>query len=268
LDDYLAGGGNLFIALNRVEGDLNTLYGTSISTGLEAWLEEKGLKVENNFVVDAQCQSVGVRQQQGMFTFTTPVRFPYLPVISSFADHPSMAGLESVILPFASSITFTGDTSVHYIPLAYTSDQSGTRSTPVYLDFRHNWTEEDFPLSSLPVAAIISGRLAGNALSSILVISDGDFAVNGEGNQAQQIQEDNVSLLVNSIDWLSDDTGLIELRTKGVTSRPLDQIEEGKKSLLKYVNFLLPILLIVIYGIFRMQQNRNLRVKRMEEGYV
>ena len=101
-----------------------------------------------------------------------------------------------------------------------------------------------------------------------MLISDGDFAVGGEGNQSQQVQQDNVNLMVNAIDYLSDDTGLIELRTKGVTSRPLDQIEDSKKSLLKYVNFLLPILLIVIFGILRMQRNRNLRTKRMEEGYV
>ena len=100
------------------------------------------------------------------------------------------------------------------------------------------------------------------------MISDGDFAVNGEGNQTQQVQQDNVNLMVNSIDFLSDDTGLIELRTKGVTSRPLDQIEDSRKSLLKYVNFLLPIVLIVVFGILRMQRNRNLRIKRMEEGYV
>jgi gliding-associated putative ABC transporter substrate-binding component GldG len=268
LDHYLAQGGNLFIAMNRVEGDLNTLYGTSINTGLEEWLAQKGLRVEDNFVVDAQCQTIGVRQQQGMFSFTTPVMFPYIPVISDFAEHPVTTGLESVILPFASSITFSGDTSSSFIPLAFTSDKSGTRSTPLYLDFRQNWGEADFPLAALPVAAVLSGRLSGNAVSRILLISDGDFAVNGEGSQPQQIQEDNVNLMVNSIDYLSDDTGLIELRTKGITSRPLDQIEEGKKTLLKYVNFLLPIILIVVYGVLRVQRNRNLRVKRMEEGYV
>lgn len=84
----------------------------------------------------------------------------------------------------------------------------------------------------------------------------------------RQQTPDNISLFVNAIDYLSDDTGLIELRTKGVSNRPLDQLEDGKKAFLKYLNFLLPILLVVIYGLFRMQYNRNLRNKRMEEGYV
>ena len=67
----------------------------------------------------------------------------------------------------------------------------------------------------------------------MVVFSDGDFAVNGEGQGAQQLQPDNVNLMSNAIDWLSDDTGLISLRTKGVTSRPLDaQLEDGTKTLI------------------------------------
>ncbi len=266
LDAFLVRGGNLYIALNRVSADFSTLYGTAVNTGLETWLLEKGLSVEEDFIVDAQCQSVGVRQQQGMYSITTPVRFPYLPIINKFADHPITAGIESVVFPFLSSIHYTGDSSATFTPLAFTSEKSGTRSAPLYLDFQRNWTQNDFPMSAIAIAGLLEGRIAGNAISRIVLITDGDFAVNGEGNQAQQVQQDNVNLMVNSIDYLSDDTGLIELRTKGVTSRPLDQI--SKKGLLKYVNFLLPIVLIVIYGVIRLQRSRNLRVKRMEEGYV
>ena len=268
LDAFLARGGNLYIAMNRVKGDFSTLYGTPVTTGLESWLAGKGLSVEENFIIDAQCQTVGVRQQQGMYSITTPVRFPYLPVVNKFAEHPVTAGIESIMFPFVSSINFHGDTSVSFIPLAFTSEKSGTRSAPLYLDFQQSWTQNDFPMSAITVAALLEGKIAGNARSRIMLISDGDFAVGGEGNQSQQVQQDNVNLMVNAIDYLSDDTGLIELRTKGVTSRPLDQIEDSKKSLLKYVNFLLPILVIVSFGILRMQRNRNLRTKRMEEGYV
>ena len=109
------------------------------------------------------------------------------------------------------------------------------------------------------VAALLSGKISGDRDSRIILISDGDFAVNGEERQAMQQQPDNISLLVNSIDWLSDQTGLIELRTKGVTSRPIDQMEDGTKTLLKWINFLIPILLIIIFGFIRFQRNRNLR---------
>ncbi|MCB0805301.1 MAG: GldG family protein [Bacteroidales bacterium] len=268
LDQYLAGGGNLFIAMDRVDGNLQTVQGSSITTGLEKWLSNKGLVVENNFVVDANCGSVGVQQRQGFFNFTTNVRFPYLPIIVNFADHPATKGLEQVLMPFASSITFTGDTSLSFTPIATTSDKSGTQSTPVYFDVNKKWDDKDFPLSNITVGAVLRGNIVGNTPSGMVVFSDGQFPVNGEGQRAQQLSQDNVSLMVNSIDYLSDDTGLIDLRTKGVTSRPLDQVEDSRKTLLKWLNFLLPILLILIYGVVRMQQRRNLKVKRMQKGYI
>jgi gliding-associated putative ABC transporter substrate-binding component GldG len=268
LDNYLANGGNLFIACNRVQGDFRTAMGNSVETGLENWLNDKGLIVENNFIIDANCASVSVTQQHQNFQFTSQIQFPYIPIITTFGDHPITEGLEAVILQFASSITYTGDTTSTFTPLAKSSDHSGTEVSPTYFNINREWTQSDFPLSNLTVAGLLHGKIKGDKESKIILVSDGDFPVNGEGGQMQQIQPDNVSLMVNSIDWLSDDTGLIELRTKGVTARPIDQLEDSTKTILKYLNFLLPIILIVIYGIIRMQRNRNLRVKRMEDNYV
>ena len=78
--------------------------------------------------------------------------------------------------------------------------------------------------------------------------------------------------MVNSIDWLSDDTGLIELRTKGVASRPIDSEylgdeNAGKRDMIKYLNFGLPILLVLIYAFFRNTRQRSIRMKRMQERY-
>ena len=266
LDDYLAQGGNLFVAIDRVDGDLTTVQGKTIETGLENWLSKKGIVVENNFVVDVNSGSVQVQQQN--FPFPMQIRFHYLPIITNFADHPVTKGLEQVLFPFASSITYTGDTSNYFVPIAFSSEKSGTQSPPLYFDINKKWKESDFPLSSLTVGAALRGQFGGDQDAGIVVFSDGQFPVNGEGQRAQQLSQDNVSLMVNSIDWLSDDTGLIDLRTKGVTSRPLDQIEDAQKTLIKWSNFLLPIIIILIIGIIRMQRRRNLRVKRMEVGYV
>lgn len=266
LDAYLTNGGSLFIAMDRVTGDFTTVQGTSVETGLERWLAEKGLIVENNFVIDANCGSVSVRQ--GNFPFPVQVAFPYLPKIQTFADHPITKGLEQVMLQFSSSVTYIGDTINQFTPIAFSSDKSGTKTAPMYFEVNKRWGDPDFPLPGQTVGAVLRGQLAGDNISSIVVISDGQFPVNGEGQRGQKLPDDNISLMVNSIDWLSDDTGLIELRTKGVSSRPLDQVDDGKKSLLKWVNFLLPVILILIYGVIRMQRRRNLRVKRMEQGYI
>ncbi|HMI65273.1 MAG TPA: hypothetical protein VK517_04520, partial [Cyclobacteriaceae bacterium] len=108
---------------------------------------------------------------------------------------------------------------------------------------------------------------SGDTPSKLVVIGDGDFAVSGSQQRQQRRPADNINLLSNSIDWLSDDTGLISLRTKGATSRPLDQLQDSTKAILKYSNFLLPIFLAIGYGLVRMQQNRMKRLKRMSENY-
>ena len=270
LDNFLARGGRLLLALNTVEGDLQKGMGKEIHTGFADWLKDKGIEVEKNFVVDASCSNVMVQQKQGMFVMNTPVKFPYLPIITNFVKHPITEGLESVILPFASSIKILPrDSSVVIQPVAFTSERAGLETPPLYFQVMKNWTQADFNLSSLPVAVTVEGKIAGNVKTKMVVFSDGDFAVNGEGQKPQQLGEDNVSLMSNAIDWLSDDTGLIELRTKGVTSRPLDaSLEDSTKTLLKYLNFLLPILLVILYGFFRFQQRRKLRNKIMNTSYV
>jgi len=265
LNDFLNRGGRLLLAINTVNGDLSTGMGNKVYTGFESWLKEKGIEVEENFVIDASCSNVMVRQQQGPFMMNTPIQFPYLPIITNFTEHPITDGLESVILLFASPMRITNtDTSEVIIPLAVTSEKSGVQNAPIQFDVMKQWTLNDFPLSSLPVAMLAEGKIPGTSGYKMVVFSDGDFAVNGEGQSAQKLSEDNVSLMSNAIDWLSDDTGLIELRTKGVSSRPLDpSLEDGTKTLLKYLNFLLPILLIIIYGVFRFQVRRKRRNELM-----
>ena len=267
LDRFLQRGGRLFVAFNRVEGDLQRAYGYAQNLGLEQWLARKGLLAEDQFIVDASCASVNVQQQQGMIRFTSTISFPYLPVVGNFSDHPITQGLEAVVLQFASPLTYAGDTTLQFTPLMFTSDRTGSLKAPQYFDVQKQWTEGDFPAAGMVVGGVLEGPIAGPALSKMVVVTDGDFVVNGPRGQAQQLQPDNVSLMVNSIDWLSDDTGLIELRTRSITSRPIKEMEDGTKTLLKYLNFLLPIILVILYGLFRYQMSRNRRVKRLEENY-
>lgn len=267
INAYYEKGGKVLMALNRVDGNLQTAQGTEQTTGLETWLQSKGIEMEGSFMIDASCGSVTVQQRQGPFMMNTPVNFPFLPLISNFADHPITKGLEQIILPFASPIRFVGDSANTFTPLAFSSGQAGTIKPPTFFDVQRKWTAADLPSSNLIVGGVLENNSTGG---KIVAFGDGDFVTAGQqGGQ----QSDNTSLLVNSIDWLSDDTGLIELRTKGVASRPIDSEylgdeNAGKRDFIKYLNFGLPILLVIIYGLFRSSVQRNKRMRRMQERYV
>jgi ABC-type uncharacterized transport system involved in gliding motility auxiliary subunit len=206
-----------------------------------------------------QQTSFGMLQQQ--------IQFPYIPVVSRFSNHPSVKGIESVILQFASTIKYSGDTTKKFTALAFSSEQSNALRAPVYFELQKQWTQNDFPQNGLVVAAAIEGKLSGNTRSKMILIGDGDFPINGSNDKARQLSPDNVNLLVNGIDWLSDDTGLISLRTKGATSRPIEALEDSTKTLLKYGNFFLPIFLALGYGIYRSHRNKMRRYKWMSENY-
>ncbi len=268
LDDYYNRGGKILVAINRVHGDLSTAQGTEVTTSLETWLAAKGIEVEGSFLIDAACGSVTVQQRQGPFLMNTPVSFPFLPMISNFAEHPITKGLEQMMMPFASPIRFTGDSSAIFTPIAFSSERAGTLKPPLMFDVQKQWTSADLPLSNLVVGGILENGISSGKL---VVFGDGDFAVSGQQRGGQR--SDNSSLLVNSIDWLSDDTGLIELRTKGVASRPIKSEYLGdenasKRNFWKYLNFGLPLLLVLVYGVIRSTMQRNKRMKRMQEKYA
>lgn len=268
LDSYMNNGGNLFVAMNRVVGNTQTLQGEDNATGLEEWLANKGILVDSKFLIDANCGSVNVSQPTGRFNMTTQVRFPYIPVITNFADFPVTKGLEQILLNFPSPISYIGDSSSSFTPLAMSSNKTGLLPLPLTMEVQKNWNNMDFQSGQQIVAGLLEFNKGGGNESKIILVSAGDFAVNGEGQSPRRLQPDNVNMMVNSIEWLSDETGLIDLRTKGITSRPIDQLSESKKVFVKWLNFLLPMLLVVIYGFYRIQMRRNQRMRRMNEGYV
>ncbi|MEI7662493.1 MAG: GldG family protein, partial [Bacteroidota bacterium] len=173
LDEFLGSGKNIYIAMNRVSGNLQTSSGTVVNTGLEQWLEKKGIRVNPNFIVDQNCGNVTVNQQQGYMTFQSNMKFPYLPLITRFASTPATRGLTSVLLQFASSIDFFAlNKEVTFTALASTSEKSGTENAPLSFNISRNWQQQDFPLSSLTVSGLLAGKIAGNATSRMIVTSD------------------------------------------------------------------------------------------------
>ena len=269
IDDFISQGGNVFVSFSAVSGDMRTAYlQPAPDLGIKNWLANKGVTVGDNFVIDAACGSVSVRQQQGPFVFNAQIQFPYFPIVQEFAEHPISQGLEALVLPFVTNISINNqDSSLSIVPLAYSSESSGLQSPGRTIDINKKWAESDFPLSNEVLAVALDGTIGNNPNARMVVIPNGSFAVNGEGQSQQQLSPDNVNFASNAIDWLSDDTGLIDLRTKGVTSRPLDKLEDGTRNILKYGNVFLPIILILVYSFVRKQRNNKRKQDWMQGKY-
>lgn len=264
IDDFMSQGGAVFVAYSNMNGDLQSgRLSKGLNIGLEAWLRGKNVNLGSQFVVDAQSGSVTVQQNNGMFTYRSQIKFPYFPLVSDFPEHPTTDGLETLMLPFVSGVSYTGnDSTVSYSPLLQTSEMSGLAPTPSGVDIQKKWTQNDFREGPQTLALALEGALVGDQSSKLIVVANGQFMING--NPPQQVSDDNVNFASNAIDWLSDDTGLIALRTKGITNRPLESVEDSAREMLKYGNVVIPILLVLIYAFIRRQQYQSKKQQWME----
>ena len=269
LQRFYDSGGNLFVALNRVDGNLQNASGTVVSTGLERWLKELGIEAEDNFVVDAQCAAITLQQQTGAGIFNRQASFPYIPVISAFADHPITLGLQNVVLQFASNLKFVGDSSKRFTPIAFSSPKSALQKAPLMFDVQRQWMAADFPLKNIPVAAVLENNSTMSETPKLVLVADGDFVINGPPQKMINIQPDNLNLMVNAIDWLADENRWHELQIKNPRVRLIRQPDEASSKLIKFASFLIPIILLLMFGIYRLQRNINRKnnLKRRKPDY-
>ena len=266
LKRYLRRGGRLFIALNHAVGQIknNQSNGFINRVGLENMLEEFGLKIKYDFVVDRRCGSITLRQDLGIIPFETRIDFPYFPIIQNFSSHPITMGLNAMSLQFASSMESVATaTPYRFTPLAKSSNISGIQEVPVFFNLMKTWTtKHDFNHPNNTVAALLTNEQDNSA---IVVISDADFM---KDNPYDLLHYDNANFAVNSIEWLTDDTGLIKLRNKFIVNQVLEPIDDATRTMLKYLNFSLPIIITLLIALYNYRSYKMKRLRRSRPRYI
>jgi gliding-associated putative ABC transporter substrate-binding component GldG len=121
----------------------------------------------------------------------------------------------------------------------------------------------------LPAGVDTSGFATESKPTKIIVIADGDIAlnlINPQTGQAQPLGFDpftettyaNEDVLMNSMQYLLGDEGLILTRAKEIQIRPLDQVKiEEERVKWQVINLLGPIVLIVIFGLVKNSLRRR-----------
>lgn len=93
----------------------------------------------------------------------------------------------------------------------------------------------------------------------LVVVGDSDFLSDG-GLQAYQ---QNAAFALNAVDWLSLDEDLIAIRSKPITSRPLDRekLTKRKIQVMKLLNVLGVPLLAIAFGLVRFGVRRVMKAR-------
>ncbi len=229
LQDYLAEGGRLLL-----------LIGPRVDAGLDPLLEEWGVVLGNDILIEVRSVSLGIG--------------PAVALVTSYGDHPITAPLAAqrlmTLFPLARSVETEAREGIQATPLLRTSPQSwGETST----DLENTPVQFD-PDSDKPGPLTLGVALTRNPEKSeanaetaeteaepeearFVVIGNVNFAVNG--NLQQQGNQD---LFLNTLNWLTEQTDQISIRPKSITDRRLTLTGQNFRWLVLGSTVLLPLL--------------------------
>ena len=258
-----------------------------------------GVRLQPDLVLDLQCSripqvigTVGNAPQIDYFPWY------YHPLAVPRSSHPIVKGLDRVNFFFPSSIdTVSTSGKVSKTVLLASSPYSRIQLSPVRLNFeilRYEPEPERFNKPDQMLAVLLEGafpsffenrmtnemqenldqlNLAFKPVSvptKMVVISDGDIAKNPVNpqtgafaplgyNRYDGYTYANKDFLINTIDFLLDEGGVIEARTREVKLRLLDGYRAAaEKTYWQFFNIALPLLFLAIFAfIFQYLRRRN-----------
>ena len=276
INNFLNNSGKILLAQGKVKPNIETQQGELLNSNIYNFLDSLGLHIENNLILDKSCKQLVARQQTGMFSIQRQIDYPFIPSIKKFNKYndniTGLEGLQVIQVAFPSEISFTDNINGTFTPLLETSNNSAVMS-----DF--------FNLGALPEinpilnnlnesSKIIGAKLLFNNGGEIVLITDSNFFDDTSIANMRVVRNDineNYTFIENIIDVMLGDAELVSLRSREIILRPLIDEAQGKENSTlrtkwKWINMLLPSLLIILYGIIR-RKSQQKRSKYLMENY-
>ncbi|MBE0679443.1 MAG: gliding motility-associated ABC transporter substrate-binding protein GldG [Bacteroidales bacterium] len=262
-----------------------------------------GARINPVIIQDAECMLIPLKvTNPGGEAQYVPVPWIYYPLLRPSDGHPVTRNLNRVKAEFAGTVDTVGrDPGIKKSVLLTTSGQTRTVTPPLVISLEEADEmppREMFTAGALPVAVLLEGTfhsvftnrmtesLMGEAGRTILteskptkmiVVADGDIIrneVSWQGGVAEPLTLGldrytmqtfgNKDFLVNSINYLVHDNGLIEMRSREIKPRLLDQARiKSQRTMWQLVNTLVPVIIIILAGIAynRLKRRHYISVK-------
>ncbi len=248
-----------------------------------------GARVNPEIVQDLECMIIRLKvSTAGTNQQIVPVPWVYYPLLIPSANNPITRNLNRVKGEFANYIDTVGhDAAIKKTVLLTTSKFTRTLSPPLLISLKEaelTPNEKEFNKSNLPVAVLLEGvfpsvfrnrvvsNLTGDKNFKIItesrptrqiVISDADIIRNevrrvGVEETPLPLGQDkytgqmfgNRDFLINCLNYLVDDHGIMELRSRELKLRLLDRMKlKSEKMEWQLINILGPVLLVILAGL-------------------
>ncbi|MGR3811232.1 gliding motility-associated ABC transporter substrate-binding protein GldG [Jiulongibacter sp. NS-SX5] len=287
IDQYVMYGGKALFFVDGLKVDsigLEGSYAQPLRHNLDDLFFKYGIRLNTDMVKDGGSAAMVplVVGNMGDKPNIQPIPYRFFPLVGNFGESLITKNIDLVISRFASTIDTIPGTGTKKTPLLGTTPYTKVLQAPAlvtYNDARKDTDTEEYNNGVKEIGYLLEGRFKSlyenrilpsdprseyfKALSEptkMIICSDGDLIVNeidrrnGEPlplgfDKVSQHTFGNKDFLMNAIDYLIDDNGVITARNKEVKLRPLDTIKiRDERFRLQLTNLLLPSLLILILG--------------------
>lgn len=262
----------------------------ALDLNLDDMLFKYGVRINGDVVQDINLhnQIPLVVGQVGNAPQTELFPWYYFPLLVSENNHAIARNLDPVAAYFASSIDTVKNPGVKKTILLHTTENAKAQMAPTRVHFGILQSKPNpayFNQPELPVAVLLEGEFesafknrlspeflaASDTMESLkfiekskpgkmIVIADGDIIrneVRGDSTayplgfyKYTNKQFANNDFILNCIEYLVDDNGILETRNKEVKLRLLNTVKaQDEKLMWQLLNIVLPISLIVVFGI-------------------
>ena len=289
LDQYIMNGGKTLWFVDPVFAEMDSLSKAPAMLAFPQLdqlrigdqLFRYGVRLNTGLVQDMVC--AGVSDMRSINPWV------YFPLLVPQTKHPVVKGLNAIKAEFATTLDTIIAPGVKKTVLLRTSPYTKISATPAMVNLQSLYEkpeESTFNTGYLPVAMMLEGtftsafknRIApqdnnGQPLpfreegtsTSMLVMADGDVVKNQLNlvnpaiprgtplplgyDQFTGMTYGNKNFVLNAIDYMLDETGLIEIRSRELTLRMLDaQRIQRERNYWMLLNTLLPLLVVILSG--------------------
>jgi ABC-2 type transport system permease protein len=284
LDQFTMSGGKSLWLTESVIMDKDSLYndsGSGVSImrdlNLNDFFFKYGVRINPSLVKDLYSAPIMLAIGEGSNAQLQPIQWQYSPLAASNPQHPITKNLNLVKYDFVSPID-TLKNSVRKTILLQSSPKSKLEGTPKAIslaDVTAQVDETQFNSGPQNLAVLLQGEFnsvynkrvlpfqlndfkSKSLESKMVVISDGDVIKNDVvRNRPQELGFDkltgkafgNKEFLLNAINYLLDDTGLINIRSKEISVAYLDSEKiKDNKSTWQLINIVSPLALLCVFG--------------------
>ena len=288
LDQYIINGGKTIWLIDQVVAEMDSLYSPTGSAlafprdlNLNDFFFKYGVRIYPDLVKDEQGSPIKLASgEQGSATQFQEFNWKFAPQVYPESNHPIVKNLGGIKFDFANAID-TLKNGIKKTVLLQSSPYSKRIGTPTEINL-NSVNEESTPADylnkgNIPLAVLLEGKFhsmfenrilafdqnnfqaKGNS-SKMVVISDGDIIKNQLDKNGMPVElgydqrsgnlYDNKDFLMNCVNYVLDDTGLINIRSKDLDLPLLDK----EKVYENYTNIQLltiglPIAILGVFGL-------------------